>query len=35
MLSENIAKFLEYYQSLSYSDKSLKALKSRLRAINL
>lgn len=31
MLSENIAKFLEYYQSLSYSDKSLKALKSRLR----
>jgi len=31
MLTENIAKFLEYYQSLSYSDKSLKALKSRLR----
>lgn len=30
MLSGNIAKFLEYYQSLSYSDKSLKALKSRL-----
>jgi len=31
MLTKNIAEFLEYYQSLSYSDKSLKALKSRLR----
>jgi integrase/recombinase XerC len=34
MLIENIAKFLEYYQSLSYSDKSLKALKSRLGEFN-
>jgi site-specific recombinase XerD len=34
MLTENIAKFLDYYQSLSYSKKSLKALKSRLSEFN-
>jgi integrase/recombinase XerC len=34
MLTKNIVKFLDYYQSLSYSDKSLKALKSRLGEFN-
>ena len=35
MLTENIANFLGYFQSLSYSKKSLKALKSRLGAASL
>jgi integrase/recombinase XerC len=34
MLKENITKFLNYFQSLSYSKKSLKALKSRLGEFN-
>ncbi len=34
MLKSNITSFLEYFQSLSYSKKSLKALKSRLGEFN-
>jgi site-specific recombinase XerD len=34
MLTKNIVKFLDYYQSLSYSEKSLQALKRRLGEFN-